>query len=58
MGSGMDLVGRHKSGAEIPVEISLNPVETPEGPLVVAAVRDVTERRQARVAPGSRTPNS
>jgi PAS domain S-box-containing protein len=50
MGLGMDLVGRHKSGAEIPVEISLSPVETPEGPLVLAAVRDVTERRQAREA--------
>jgi two-component system, LuxR family, sensor kinase FixL len=50
MGMGMDLVGRHKSGAEIPVEISLNPVETPEGPLVLAAVRDVTDRRQAREA--------
>jgi two-component system, LuxR family, sensor kinase FixL len=50
MGTGMDLAGRHKSGAEIPVEISLNPVELPEGPAVLAAIRDVTERRQAQEA--------
>lgn len=50
MGMGMDLVGRHKSGAEVPVEISLSPVQTPAGPLVLAAVRDVTERRQAQEA--------
>ena len=42
------LVGLHKSGREIPIEISLGPVETPKGLLVCAAVRDVTERRRAQ----------
>ena len=46
MGSGSDLRGRHRSGREFPLDISLSPIESDEGPLVIAAVRDMTDRRR------------
>jgi PAS domain S-box-containing protein len=47
MGFGLQLAGRRRDGTEFPVDVSLSPVETKQGPLVVAAVRDITDRRRA-----------
>jgi PAS domain S-box-containing protein len=47
MGAHLDIRFRRKDGSEFPADIALSPVATEDGVLVVAAVRDITERRQA-----------
>jgi hypothetical protein len=44
MGAGMQLAGRRRDGTTFPAEISLSAIDTEEGILVTAAVRDVSER--------------
>ena len=48
MGAGMELAGRRQDGSTFPAEISLATIETDEGILVTAAVRDVTGRKRAK----------
>jgi PAS domain S-box-containing protein len=43
----VELIGRHRDGSELPINISLSSIDTGDVLLVITAVRDVTHRQQA-----------
>jgi PAS domain S-box-containing protein len=49
MGAGREVHGRRRDGSEVPIDVGLSPIHTPQGTAVLASIIDITTRREMEV---------
>ena len=46
LGMGLELWGQHRDGTEFPVDVTASPLQTDDGTVLTAIIRDITERKR------------